>query len=63
MLDVGRDMARQALRVLGIAFKPQATVEDAERDMTFLGLVGMIDPPRMEAKTAIARMSRQGSAR
>ena len=44
MLDVARDMARQALRVLGIAYKPHATVEDAERDMTLLGLVEMIDP-------------------
>jgi Ca2+-transporting ATPase len=60
MLDVGRDMARQALRVLGIAFKPHATVEDAERDMTFLGLVGMIDPPRQEAKTAIRTCEQAG---
>jgi Ca2+-transporting ATPase len=60
MLDVGRDMARQALRVLGIAFKPHATVEDAERDMTFLGLVGMIDPPRPEAKTAMHTCEQAG---
>jgi Ca2+-transporting ATPase len=60
MLDVGRDMARQALRVLGIACKPHATVEDAERDMTFLGLVGMIDPPRPEAKTAIRTCEQAG---
>ena len=30
-----------------------ATLEDAEQDMTFLGLVGMIDPPRPEARPAI----------
>ena len=29
------------------------TREDAEKDMTFLGLIGMIDPPRPEAKVAI----------
>ena len=58
--DAGRDMARQALRVLGIAYKPHATVEDAERDMTFLGLVGMIDPPRPEAKAAIHTCEQAG---
>lgn len=60
--DAGREqillqaqqMASQALRVLGIAFKPGATPDDAETGMTFLGLVGMIDPPRPEARDAIA---------
>jgi P-type Ca2+ transporter type 2C len=60
ILDAARDMARQALRVLGIAYKPHATVEDAERDMTFLGLVGMIDPPRPEAKAAIRTCEQAG---
>jgi Ca2+-transporting ATPase len=46
-------LASEALRVLGIAFKPSATRETAERGMTFLGLAGMIDPPRPEAKAAI----------
>jgi Ca2+-transporting ATPase len=54
ILDAGRRMAAEALRVLAIAYKPDASLEDAERDMIFLGLVGMIDPPRPEAKTAIA---------
>ena len=53
ILEVGRDMASQALRVLAVAAKSDATRETAERDMTFLGLVGMIDPPRPEAKAAI----------
>ncbi len=60
--DAGRDkillqaqaMAGEALRVLGIAMKPDVTLETAERSMTFLGLAGMIDPPRPEAKAAIA---------
>ena len=46
-------MARDALRVLAIADKPDARLADAERGMTFLGLVGMIDPPRPEARDAI----------
>ncbi len=53
ILEVGRGMARQALRVLAVAAKSDATRETAERDLTFLGLVGMIDPPRPEAKAAI----------
>ncbi len=47
-------MASEALRVLAVASKADATPENAEREMTFLGLVGMIDPPRPEAKAAIA---------
>ena len=53
ILEVGRVMASQALRVLAVAARSDATRETAERDMTFLGLVGMIDPPRPEAKAAI----------
>ena len=48
-------MAAVALRVLGVAKKENATIDDAEDDLTFLGLAGMIDPPRVEAKEAIAR--------
>jgi Ca2+-transporting ATPase len=50
---VGREMARQALRVIGLAYKPDASRADAEQGMVFLGLVGMIDPPRPEVKQAI----------
>ena len=53
LLAVARDMASDALRVLAIASKPNVTLEDAQTGMTFLGLVGMIDPPRPEAKSAI----------
>jgi Ca2+-transporting ATPase len=60
LLEVGRQLASQALRVLAIASKTPATVADAERNMTFLGLVGMIDPPRPEAKTAIQRCGQAG---
>jgi Ca2+-transporting ATPase len=47
-------MAGEALRVLGVAAKHDVTPDSAEWGMTFLGLVGMIDPPRLEAKQAIA---------
>ena len=60
ILDAVREMAGEALRVLAVAKKPNATIEDAERDMTFLGLVGMIDPPRPEAQSAVAQCNRAG---
>jgi Ca2+-transporting ATPase len=54
ILAQAQAMAGEALRVLGIASKPNVTPETAEQGMTFLGLAGMIDPPRLEAKAAIA---------
>ena len=55
----GPQMAREALRVLAVASKPGAP-ENAEHEMTFLGLVGMIDPPRPEAKAAIRTCEQAG---
>lgn len=52
-------LAQDGQRVLGVAFRPLSAqpVEpdeaDLERDMTFVGLVGMIDPPRPEVKEAV----------
>ena len=59
-------MAADALRVLGIALKPldevptNPTVDELEYDLTFVGLVGLIDPPRNEAKLAIKDCKRAG---
>ena len=53
-------MAQKALRVLAVAYKPDAQLETAEQNMIFLGLLGMIDPPRREAKEAIARCGQAG---
>ena len=50
---IARDMASNALRVLGIASKPDAEIKTAQNNMIFLGLAGMIDPPRPEARQAI----------
>ena len=53
------DMSAQALRVLAFAYKeidslPQEpTSQELENGLTFLGLVGMIDPPREEVKDAV----------
>ncbi len=60
LLEVAKSMAGDALRVLAIAAKHNATIEDAQTGMTFLGLVGMIDPPRPEAKNAIAICEQAG---
>jgi len=59
ILAANHSMASSALRVLGGAFKtlkaaPQEPKpEEVERQMTFLGLQGMIDPARSEVKTAV----------
>ncbi|MBO5109208.1 MAG: cation-translocating P-type ATPase [Clostridia bacterium] len=69
-LTVGRDMteamSRDALRVLAVGYKeidaipPTLTSEDLESGLTFMGLVGMIDPPRPEATVAVATCRRAG---
>ncbi len=59
ILAVNSDMARQALRVLGVACRYLDAVPDepkpqeVERHLTFLGLLGMIDPARPEVKVAV----------
>ena len=59
-------MGGEALRVLAVACKeidalPDALTPDTlETGLTFLGLVGMIDPPRPEAKAAVATCRRAG---
>jgi Ca2+-transporting ATPase len=56
VLSVARTMAGDALRVLGLAYKPLPTnpaTAAIEQDMVFVGLVGMIDPPREESKEAV----------
>ena len=63
-----QDMSNNALRVLAVAFKKidksqtlkNLTTEDLETDLTLLGLVGMIDPARPEAKDAIELCNRAG---
>ncbi|WP_322486906.1 cation-translocating P-type ATPase [Chloroflexus sp.] len=60
VLNAAQEMAGAALRVLAIAIKTPATLDDAEHELTLLGLVGMIDPPRPEAKIAIATCQQAG---
>jgi len=55
--EANHKMAANALRVLAFGYKDMQTLpeEDAEieSELTFLGMVGMIDPPRPEAKEAV----------
>ena len=59
-------MAGRALRVLGCAFRDVAslprplTAEEVERELTFAGLVGMMDPPRPQARRAVERCHTAG---
>ena len=53
LLATAQELAGEALRVLAVARRADATLETAEHEMTFLGLVGMMDPPRAEAQAAV----------
>lgn len=59
ILKINEKMAADGLRVLGIAMRQWDALpddlmpENAEKKMTLLGLVGMIDPPREEAREAV----------
>ncbi|MFA4956822.1 MAG: calcium-transporting P-type ATPase, PMR1-type [Candidatus Methanoperedens sp.] len=63
ILEILKTMASRAQRVLAFSqkqFKASPSVNDAEKEMVFVGLVGMIDPPREEVKTAIATCQKAG---
>lgn len=60
VLLAAHNMAEKALRVLAMATKREATLENAQNGLTFLGLAGMIDPPRPEAKNAISVCEQAG---
>lgn len=57
IMKASNSMSDEALRVLGAAYKEisssNGTVDDFEKDLIFVGLVGMIDPPRLEVKDSI----------
>ena len=53
-------LASQAMRVLAVARKRGAEWDRCDRGLCFLGLAGMIDPPRPESKEAIAVCAKAG---
>lgn len=60
-----KELASQALRTIAIAYKPlkpgeKPTMEQAEKNLTMLGLSGMIDPPRPEVRQAIKECREAG---
>ena len=55
-----QQMAADGLRVLALARKFTDSVRDAESGMTLLGLVGIMDPPRPEARAAVQTCQRAG---
>ena len=64
--NVNEKMAKEALRVLGCAYKiidhepTKEEMKDIENNLIFLGMVGMIDPPREEAKIAVEKCKTAG---
>jgi Ca2+-transporting ATPase len=64
--QITESMSAEALRVLAIGYKEinevpdELTSEDLENGLSLMGLVGMIDPPRPEAKVAVSTCRRAG---
>lgn len=61
--ETNANFANDALRVLGFAFKKVqdgVDIKDEEKNLVFLGLTGMMDPPREEAKEAVKLCKRAG---
>lgn len=65
LLRATEEMSDAALRVLGVAYKDTDRIlspDEMERDLTIIGLVGMIDPPRLEVKDSI-RVAKEAGIR
>ena len=64
ILRVNQELSEQGLRVLAFGYRPLEAVRpislDDETDMTFVGLISMIDPPRVESVQAVADAKRAG---
>lgn len=59
--NANNDMAEGGLRVIGVAFKEISSLnEKVESDLSFMGLIGMEDPPRKEAENAVKKCKEAG---
>jgi P-type Ca2+ transporter type 2C len=60
LLKINNAWGENALRVLGFAYKETKSAKGNEKDLIFVGLVGMIDPPRQEVKLALKKAQEAG---
>ena len=60
LLEKNRTLAEQALRVLAVACRTAESGRIEEQDLTFLGFIGLSDPPRPEAAAAVAECRNAG---
>ncbi len=66
VLGANGDLAAKALRVLAVAQRKQSAApksfepQELERELTFVGLIGMMDPPRPEVREAVDRCAAAG---
>jgi len=64
LLRINEELASHALRILGLAFKElkdsKQSIDEVEKNLVFVGLAGMIDPPRPEVRDALKTCENAG---
>ena len=64
IININRSLAQQAMRVIAVASRDcpciPSRLKEAENSLTFCGLIGMTDPPRPQAKSAVSRCKKAG---
>ena len=58
--EAASKMSEKALRVLALSYRKSGDKEIEEENLVFVGLVGMVDPPRAEAKGAVSKLKQAG---